>query len=128
MKHIAIRNTSQTPIYQQLFEQISAQIINGDLTGDEALPSMRTIAKELRVSIITIKKTWELLEQGGFIYTIKGKGSYVKDNPESKLKTKKKEAVQNLLKDALITCNEYDITHDELLDIVSNLYKSINQT
>ena len=69
MKNIVVRTTSQTPIYKQLYDQISSQIINGDLKSDDALPSMRTIAKEIRVSIITIKKTWEMLERNGFIYT-----------------------------------------------------------
>jgi GntR family transcriptional regulator len=123
MKNIIVRNTSQTPIYQQLYEQISSQIINGDLTGDEALPSMRTIAKELRVSIITIKKTWELLELGGFIYTVKGKGSYVKENTKSSLTQKKYEAVEQLLRDSLVTCKEYGISKNELITIISKLYQ-----
>ena len=59
MENIVIRTTSQTPIYQQLFDQVAAQILNGDLKADTALPSIRGMAKELRVSIITIKKTWE---------------------------------------------------------------------
>lgn len=127
MKHIVVRNTSQTPIYQQLFEQISSQIINGELAGDEALPSIRTIAKELRVSIITIKKTWELLEQGGFIYTVKGKGSYVKHNTESSLEEKKIEAIKSLLDEALTTCKEYGISKEELIDIVAQMYNTIDE-
>ncbi|QMS85301.1 GntR family transcriptional regulator [Candidatus Xianfuyuplasma coldseepsis] len=126
MKNIIVRNTSQTPIYQQLYEQISSQIINGDIAGDEVLPSMRTIAKELRVSIITIKKTWELLEQGGFIYTVKGKGSYVKENSQQKLKEKKIDAVKSLLQDSLVTCKEYGLSTTELIAIVTTMYDNID--
>ncbi|MDX1358209.1 MAG: GntR family transcriptional regulator, partial [Clostridia bacterium] len=56
---IVISNTSDKPIYRQLFEQISAQIIKGQLSGGEGLPPIRTVAKELRISIITVKKAWE---------------------------------------------------------------------
>ena len=126
MKNITVRNTSQTPIYQQLYDQISSQIIHGDLDADELLPSIRTIAKELRVSIITIKKTWELLESNGFIYTIQGKGSYVKDHSKTMLIEKKNQAVKNILKNSLMDCKEYDLTKDELIRIVDELYDDIH--
>ena len=58
---IVISNTSGDPIYQQIFEQISAQIINGLLTSDTCLPPIRTVAKELRISVITVKRAWEEL-------------------------------------------------------------------
>jgi GntR family transcriptional regulator len=93
MKNIVVRNTTQTPIYQQIYDQISSQIINGDLKPDQLLPSMRTAAKELRVSIITIKKTWEMLESKGLIYTIQGKGSYVRSHSQMDLDEKKKEII-----------------------------------
>jgi len=123
MKNIVVRNTSQTPIYQQLHDQISSQIINGDLKADDNLPSMRTIAKELRVSIITIKKTWELLERNGYIYTIKGKGSYVKNNTKKDLNKKRLETVRELLKESLLLCKDYEITKEELISIVDEFYK-----
>ena len=122
MKNLVVRNTSQTPIYQQLFDQISSQIITGDLKADDLLPSMRTIAKELRVSIITIKKTWELLEQNGFIYTVKGKGSYVKKNTKTTLNKKKIETIKEVLKESIELCKEYNITKDELTKIIDDLY------
>jgi len=125
MKNITVRNTSQTPIYQQLYDQISSQIIHGDLDADELLPSIRTIAKELRVSIITIKKTWELLESNGFIYTVQGKGSYVKDHSKVIWVEKKKQAVKNILRNSLMDCKEYDLTKEELISIVDELYDDI---
>lgn len=122
MKNVIVRNTSQTAIYQQLFDQISSQIINGDMKPDEVLPSIRTIAKELRVSVITIKKTWELLEQNGFIYTVQGKGSYVRNNSQDRLFQKKIDTVKTILKDAILNSKEYDISKEELIHIVSELY------
>ena len=74
---IIISNTSDKPIYQQIYEQISAQIIKGELESNFWLPSIRTIAKELRISVITVKKAWEELERMGFIYTMAGKGCFV---------------------------------------------------
>ncbi len=123
MKNIVVRTTSQTPIYQQLYDQISSQIINGDLKSDDALPSMRTIAKEIRVSIITIKKTWEMLERNGFIYTIKGKGSYVKKNTKATLNKKKIESIKGLIKESVELCKDYNVTKEELVELIHTLYK-----
>jgi GntR family transcriptional regulator len=83
------------------------------------------IAKELRVSIITIKKTWELLESNGFIYTVQGKGSYVKDHSKVIWVEKKKQAVKNILRNSLMDCKEYDLTKEELISIVDELYDDI---
>ena len=74
---IVISNISGDPIYQQIFEQISAQILNGVLPSDTCLPPIRTVAKELRISVITVKRAWEELEHAGLIYTMAGKGCFV---------------------------------------------------
>ncbi len=122
MRNIVVRNNSQVPIYQQLYDQISSQIINGDLGADEVLPSIRVFAKELRVSIITVKKTWELLEFNNFIYTIKGKGSYVKENSSNDLNIKKSEIIKDALKEALQLCDAYDISKEELIKMIDKIY------
>jgi GntR family transcriptional regulator len=74
---IVISNTSGDPIYQQIYDQISAQIIKGVLPSDYCLPPIRTVAKELRISVITVKRAWEELEHAGLIYTMAGKGCFV---------------------------------------------------
>jgi len=74
---IVISPTSDDPIYQQIFDQVSAQIIKRQLPGGLCLPPIRTVAKELRISVITVKRAWEELERAGFIYTIAGKGCFV---------------------------------------------------
>ena len=74
---VLIDNKSGTPIYYQIYSQINSQIISGSLGEDEMLPSIRSLAKDLRISFITTKRAYEELEKEGFIYTIPGKGCYV---------------------------------------------------
>ena len=75
--NIFINNKSGHPIYEQIYSQIKSQIINGSLKEDEMLPSIRGLAKDLRISFITTKRAYEELEKDGFIYTLPGKGCYV---------------------------------------------------
>lgn len=75
--NIFIDNKSGMPIYDQIYSQVKAQIIGGDLKEDDALPSIRSLAKDLRISVITTKRAYEELEKEGFIYTVAGKGSFV---------------------------------------------------
>lgn len=123
MKNIVVRTTSQDPIYQQLYDQISSQILNGDLQSDSLLPSIRGMAKELRVSIITIKKTWEILERNGYIYTIKGKGSYVKKNTKASLDKKKIETIKKSLKEDVSLYKTMGVSKEELIDLIKELYE-----
>ena len=74
---ILIDNRSGTPIYDQIFTQIKGHILAGELKSDEALPSIRGLAKDLRISVITTKRAYDELERSGFIYTGPGKGSFV---------------------------------------------------
>ena len=74
---ILIDNKSGAPIYDQIFTQIKGHILSGELTQDEALPSIRGLAKDLRISVITTKRAYEELERAGFLYTVPGKGSFV---------------------------------------------------
>lgn len=76
--NIIITNNSDSPIYEQIEEQIKGMILNGELKEGDALPSMRLLAKELRISIITTKRAYEELERDGFIESFTGKGSFVK--------------------------------------------------
>ncbi|MBQ8747860.1 MAG: GntR family transcriptional regulator [Clostridia bacterium] len=75
--NILIDNKSGVPIYDQIYSQIKSQIISGILEQDETLPSIRALAKDLRISFITTKRAYEELEKDGFIYTLPGKGCYV---------------------------------------------------
>ena len=75
--NITINNLSDSPIYEQIKEQIKAEIISGKLAEDKALPSIRMLAKDLRISVITTKRAYEELERQGYVYTIGGKGCFV---------------------------------------------------
>lgn len=97
---IVISNTSGDPIYQQIFEQISAQIIKGELPSDTCLPPIRTVAKELRISVITVKRAWEELEHAGLIYTMAGKGCFVTPSQPNALVEKRSQlAGEKMAKD-----------------------------
>lgn len=75
--NILIDNKNGTPIYDQIYTQIKSQIISGELSADEMLPSIRGLARELRISVITTKRAYDELEREGFVYTVAGKGCFV---------------------------------------------------
>ncbi len=75
--NIFIDNKSGAPIYEQIYSQIKAQIISGELREEEALPSIRNLAKDLRISVITTKRAYDELEREGFIFTVAAKGCFV---------------------------------------------------
>ena len=83
---ILIDNKSGTPIYDQIFTQIKGHILSGALNTDEPLPSIRALAKDLRISVITTKRAYDELERAGFIYTVPGKGSFVSAKNEELLR------------------------------------------
>jgi len=122
MKNIVVRNTSQTPIYQQIYEQLSSQILNGDLKPNQLLPSIRTAAKELRVSIITIKKTWEMLENKGLIYTVQGKGSYVKEYTQGDLDEKKLQTIKAVMAEAIVSIKSFGLSKEKIIEIINEVY------
>ena len=83
---ILIDNKSGVPIYDQIFTQIKGHILSGALKTEEALPSIRGLAKDLRISVITTKRAYDELERAGFIYTVPGKGSFVAAKNEALLR------------------------------------------
>ncbi|MBU1145178.1 MAG: GntR family transcriptional regulator [Firmicutes bacterium] len=125
MKSYFISSKSDTSIYQQLYDQIEAQILSGELKSGTNLPSIRTMAKELRVSVITIKKTWEELEKSGYILTISGKGSYITTNSKETLKKKKFDLVKDIFRDNILQCKTLEISKKEIIDIIEDLYDVI---
>ena len=96
---IIINSSSMVPIYEQIMDQIKAQITAGDLKENDILPSVRTLAKELRISALTVKKAYDNLEQEGYTVTVHGKGTYVAAaNPERMLEEQKREVEADLEK------------------------------
>lgn len=96
---IIINTSSMVPIYEQIIDQIKTLIRNGDLKENDQLPSVRTLSKELRISALTVKKAYDILENEGFTITIHGKGTYVTaPNTELLLEEQKKELEADLEK------------------------------
>ncbi|MDD5017227.1 MAG: GntR family transcriptional regulator [Eubacteriales bacterium] len=120
--NIVISNTSDKPIYQQMFEQISAQIIKGELTRDFCLPPIRTVAKELRISVITVKKAWEELERQGFIYTMVGKGCFVAPLLPDELGSKRNVLAYEKLKKDIEYYKVLGLSLSDILDLIKRCY------
>lgn len=113
---------SQDPVYTQIYNQISSQILNGSLAPETKLPGIRTIANTLRISVIPVKMAWEELDKNGFIKTVAGSGTFVnsisKENLQSFKKTKAETLVLNTCKQA----KESGISAQELIDLINKLY------
>ena len=87
---IIINHSSMQPIYEQITDQIKAMIIDGMLKEEEMLPSVRTLAKELKISALTVKKAYDFLEEEGFVVTVHGKGSFIAKNNQGLLMEERK--------------------------------------
>ena len=119
---IIISNNADSPIYDQIKEQIKLQILNGDLKEGDALPSMRLLAKELRISVITTKRAYEELEREGFIESYTGKGSFVKQQNVEFIKEENLRQIEALLSQAVDKAQMNNISLEELRDILNILY------
>lgn len=120
---IIISNQSDAPIYEQIKEQIKAQIVSGDLKEGEALPSMRLLAKELKVSIITTKRSYEELEREGYIESYTGKGSFVKGVNKEALKEQILYEIQKYLEMVLEKADIAGISEQEVGEMLHILYE-----
>ena len=120
---ILISNSSGVPLYEQIEEQIKSQIITGGLREGDALPSMRILAKELKISIITTKRAYEELERDGFIESVTGKGSFVKGINSDIVKENMMFAIQELLETAVDKAVMGKVTLDELQEMLRLLYE-----
>lgn len=119
---IVISSTSDKPIYQQIFDQVSAQIIKGELEQGFCLPPIRTVAKELRISVITIKKAWEELERKGFINTMVGRGCFVAPR-QGELETKRGELAEERLKKDIAFYKSLGLSLEELQELIRRHYE-----
>lgn len=124
---IIINNSSGVSIYEQIEEQIKSQIMNGELVEGEALPSMRVLAKDLKISIITTKRAYEDLERDGFIESVTGKGSFVKGINSDLVKENMMFAIEELLDKAVDKALLGKVSCEELTEMLSLLYQEKNQ-
>ena len=119
---IIISAASRTPIYQQIAEQVSAQIVKGEIEPGSPLPPIRTVARQLEVSVITVKKAWEELEHDGFIYGVVGRGSFVSDRKAGELDDKRDELACQRMERELPFYRELGLTTEEVVELVRRLY------
>jgi GntR family transcriptional regulator len=120
---IILSNSSKIPIYQQIIDQIKKQVIDGTLKEGDALPSIRSLARDLKVSVITSKRAYEELEKDGFIYSLVGKGSFVAEVTEQLDDADKLSAITEKFRDIVQESKESNMTRDELIAIIDILYK-----
>ena len=118
--NIVIRNTGDTPIYEQIVRQVKSAIMAGELQEGEALPSMRLLAKELR---ITTKRAYEELEREGFIVTMTGRGSFVAAQNAELFREEQRQRMEAHLSDAVSAAKLGGVTADEVCALVHLLYQ-----
>ena len=120
---ILISNSSGRPIYEQITTQIKNLILSEKLQPGDALPSMRLLAKELRISVITTKRAYEELERDGFIETVTGKGSFVAAQNQEFIREEYLRRAEMLLSEAVDTARAAGITLEELCQVLAMLYR-----
>jgi GntR family transcriptional regulator len=118
---IIIRNTTNQPIYEQIYAQIKAQIIAGKLSPGEALPSIRALAKDLRISVITTKRAYDELEAEGFLYTVAGKGCFVAEKNLQLVREGRLRELEDHLAAAAELALSCGVTAEEVLETLRTL-------
>ena len=121
---IIIRNSGGVPIYDQITRQMKGLILRGELKEGEALPSMRLLAKELRISVITTKRAYEELEQAGFIRTIPAKGSYVAENNTAQIREGYLAQIEEHFSAVLPLAASCGLGQEELVDLLRQSYQA----
>ena len=119
---IILKNSSDEPIYQQIVSQVKAQIMNGTLAAGDALPSMRTLAAQLRISVITTKRAYEDLERDGYIENYAGKGCFVKRQNPDFLREETVRQTEELLAKACEKARLCDLTLEEMKEMLELIY------
>lgn len=120
---IILSNASGKPIYEQIIDQVKEQIMTGSLAAGDALPSMRLLAKELRISVITTKRAYEELEREGFLENVPGKGCFVAPQNKELLREARLRKVEELLAQAVEEARKGALSPEELHELLDILYK-----
>lgn len=123
--NIIISNSSKKPIYQQIIDQIRELILKDELKQGDPLPSIRGLAKDLQISVITTKRAYEELEKEGLIDTVHGKGSFIGRINRDFIEEKKLKLIENKIVEAIQMSKELGFSYDELLKILKVLYREV---
>ena len=121
--NLLIDNKSGFPIYDQIYSQIKAQIINGDLQQDEPLPSIRSLAKDLRISVITTKRAYDELEREGFIYTVAGKGCFVAPKNVELLREENLKTIESYIEKIAQLAVSCKLSRDDITEMIKLIWE-----
>ena len=116
---IIISNSAGVPIYEQITQQMKGLILRGELREGEALPSIRALAKDLRISVITTKRAYDELEKGGFIYAVAAKGCYVAPMDTALAREQQLREIEGHMRRILELARPLSLSHSELMDLFS---------
>ena len=121
---IIISNNSYTPIFEQIKNTIINQILSDELTEEEPLPSIRTLAQDLRISVMTVKKAYDELEREGYIITKQGKGSFVAPKNTELTREQKQKEIEEYITQIVDISKQYNIPKEEILETFDYIYRS----
>ena len=122
---ILISNDSPVKLYEQIENSIKNEILNGNLKSGEMLPSIRMLAKDLKVSIITTKRAYEELEKEGFIETVVGKGTFVSGANSERLKEAAMAEMESRMEEVIVTAKSLGLSIDECIEIIKSIYEEV---
>lgn len=123
---LIVSNISDVPIYEQIKQQVKSAILSGELQEDEALPSLRTLAKELKISVLTITRAYNELEEEGFVKNIQGRGCFVMGRGSELVREQMICKIENDLAEAISTARLADLPRDELHRLLDILWEENN--
>lgn len=122
--NIVISNTSNLAIYEQIVVQIKDAIINKEILAGEPLPSIRSLARDLQISVITTNRAYEELEAEGLIYSRQGKGFYISKSKTEMLKEKRLQGLEQEMMAFIKRCKNAELTKDDMIAMINLLYDS----
>ena len=122
---IIINSSSMVPIYEQIMDQIKAQITAGNLKENDILPSVRTLAKEQRISALTVKKAYDNLEQEGYTVTVHGKGTYVAAANTERMKEEQRRVVEADMENTILKGRRCGLTDEEIRQIFDMIMEDL---
>lgn len=121
--NLIISNNSETPIYEQIKLKMKDAINYGELKETESLPSVRNLARDLRISVLTVKKAYDELENEGYIKTVQGKGSYVIHRNKELVREEQIKVIENYINEIIKISKLTDISKKEIIDLINFLYE-----
>lgn len=123
---LILSNSSPKPIYEQILDQLKECILSGELQSSEMLPSIRALAKDLKISVITTKRAYDELEKDGFITTVAGKGCFVAEKNHEYLKEEILKRIENSLVQAIMDASKCQLSKKELIQMLEALLEEEN--